>query len=66
MKYIMLLWPHSNVRYQNETLKLAQSLYDHWKALTYPRTDSRYLPMDMLSRLPQPLNDDAVEAVAAE
>ena len=25
MKYIMLLWPHSNVRYQNETLKLAES-----------------------------------------
>ena len=25
MKYCMLLWPHSNVRYQNETLKLAQS-----------------------------------------
>ena len=25
MKYCMLLWPHSNVRYQNETLKLAES-----------------------------------------
>lgn len=25
MKYVMLLWPHANVRYQNETLKLAQS-----------------------------------------
>lgn len=25
MKYTMLLWPHSNVRYQNETLKLAKS-----------------------------------------
>ena len=25
MKYIMILWPHSNVRYQNETLKLAES-----------------------------------------
>ena len=23
MKYIMLLWPHANARYQNETLKLA-------------------------------------------
>ena len=21
MKYVMLLWPHANVRYQNETLK---------------------------------------------
>lgn len=25
MKYIMLLWPHANVRYQNETLKLAEN-----------------------------------------
>ncbi|MBQ3575467.1 MAG: hypothetical protein IJA26_07335 [Clostridia bacterium] len=25
MKYTMLLWPHSNVRYQNETMKLAKS-----------------------------------------
>lgn len=25
MKYIMLLWPHANVRYQNETMKLAES-----------------------------------------
>ena len=37
----------------DKTLKLAQSLYERWKALTYPRTDSRYLPMDMLSRLPR-------------
>lgn len=25
MKYIMFLWPHANVRYQNETMKLAES-----------------------------------------
>ncbi len=36
----------------DKTLKLAQSLYERWKALTYPRTDSRYLPMDMLKHLP--------------
>jgi DNA topoisomerase III len=28
------------------TLQLAQSLYERHKALTYPRTDSRYLPED--------------------
>lgn len=28
------------------TLKLAQSLYERHKMLTYPRTDSRYLPED--------------------
>jgi DNA topoisomerase III len=30
------------------TLSLAQSLYERHKALTYPRTDSRYLPQDYL------------------
>ncbi|CAM3793855.1 DNA topoisomerase III [Bordetella tumulicola] len=31
------------------TLALAQTLYERHKALTYPRTDSRYLPEDYLS-----------------
>ncbi|ARU06527.1 DNA topoisomerase III [Comamonas serinivorans] len=31
------------------TLSLAQSLYERHKALTYPRTDSRYLPNDYLA-----------------
>lgn len=49
----------------DKTLKLAQSLYETHKLVTYPRTDSRYLPDDMkpkiataLKRLPaayQPL-----------
>ncbi len=30
------------------TLQLAQSLYDRYKLLTYPRTDSKYLPDDYL------------------
>ena len=30
------------------TLQLAQSLYERHKALTYPRTDARYLPEDYL------------------
>jgi DNA topoisomerase-3 len=30
------------------TLNVAQSLYERHKALTYPRTDSRYLPEDYL------------------
>ncbi len=32
-----------------KTLKLAQSLYEQYKLLTYPRTDSRYLPRDMIA-----------------
>lgn len=31
------------------TLSLAQSLYERHKALTYPRTDSRFLPEDYLN-----------------
>ncbi len=30
------------------TLQIAQSLYEKYKVLTYPRTDSRYLPEDYL------------------
>ncbi len=48
----------------DKTLKLAQALYETHKLVTYPRTDSRYLPDDMkpkieqtLRRLPQPYAD---------
>lgn len=34
----------------DKTLKVAQELYEKWKAITYPRTDSRYLSMDMIGR----------------
>ena len=37
----------------DKTLKLAQSLYETHKALTYPRTDSRHLPPDMIPRVVQ-------------
>lgn len=37
----------------DKTLQLAQSLYETRKALTYPRTDSRYLPPDMVPRVVQ-------------
>ncbi|MBK1790073.1 DNA topoisomerase III [Persicirhabdus sediminis] len=33
------------------TLQLAQALYEKYKMLTYPRTDSRYLPEDYLSEV---------------
>ncbi len=38
-----------------ETLRLMQSLYEHHKALTYPRTDSRYLTDDIVPTLPERL-----------
>lgn len=39
----------------DKTLKIAQELYEKWKAITYPRTDSRYLPGDMIGRAKQTL-----------
>ncbi len=35
-----------------ETLDLAQSLYEEYKVLSYPRTESRHLSHDMLPELP--------------
>ena len=35
------------------TLSLAQTLYERHKALTYPRTDSRYLPEDYVQTVQQ-------------
>ena len=34
------------------TLQIAQALYEEKKILTYPRTDSRYLPADMQNEIP--------------
>jgi DNA topoisomerase-3 len=38
------------------TLSLAQALYEKHKALTYPRTDSRYLPEDYVGTVKDTLN----------
>ena len=38
-----------------KTLSVAQSLYETHKAITYPRTDSRYLSKDMVGRTVQSL-----------
>jgi DNA topoisomerase-3 len=35
-----------------ETLDVAQSLYEEYKVLSYPRTESRHLSHDMLAELP--------------
>ena len=39
----------------DKTLKTAQALYEKHKALTYPRTDSRFLPNDMIPRVSKAL-----------
>lgn len=38
-----------------ETLNIMQKLYESYKVLTYPRTDSRYLSSDIVSTLPERL-----------
>ncbi|HZG78173.1 MAG TPA: DNA topoisomerase III [Paenibacillus sp.] len=39
-----------------ETLGIMQKLYEQHKAVTYPRTDSRYLSSDMVSTIPDRLH----------
>lgn len=39
-----------------KTLELAQKLYEEKKLLTYPRTESRYLPRDMVKDIPKHVN----------
>lgn len=39
----------------DKTLSLAQSLYETRKLLTYPRTDSRFLPKDMIPKVEKTL-----------
>ncbi|NOL48588.1 DNA topoisomerase III [Pelistega europaea] len=41
------------------TLALAQTLYERHKVITYPRTDSRYLPEDYVNTVKQTLNEIA-------
>ncbi len=48
----------ANIRYgfsAQKTLSLAQSLYEHHKVLSYPRTDSRYLSSDLIPTFSQRL-----------
>jgi len=41
------------------TLSIAQALYERHKMLTYPRTDSRYLPEDYMSKVYETIRDIA-------
>jgi len=47
------------------TLALAQTLYERHKALTYPRTDSRYLPEDYVGTVHQTMQALAAGGSAA-
>lgn len=53
----------ANARYgfsPKETLNIMQRLYENHKVLTYPRTDSRYLTVDMVPTLAERLSACAV------
>ncbi|MBP6019656.1 MAG: DNA topoisomerase III [Burkholderiaceae bacterium] len=47
------------------TLSLAQTLYERHKALTYPRTDSRFLPEDYVSTVQQTMQALSEEGSSA-
>src|SRR6266446_6847077 len=47
------------------TLQIAQQLYEKFKVITYPRTDSRYLPEDYISTVKSTLGKIKDPAVAA-
>ena len=52
---LLTLQKESNKRFgytAQQTLDLAQSLYEEYKLLSYPRTESRHLSTDMLPELP--------------
>ena len=52
---LLTLQKEANKRFgytAQETLDLAQSLYEEFKVLSYPRTESRHLSHDMLPELP--------------
>ncbi|TZE80924.1 DNA topoisomerase III [Calorimonas adulescens] len=57
----------ANRRYSfsaQKTLSLLQSLYEHHKLVTYPRTDSRYISTDIVPTLPGRLRSIAVAPYA--
>ena len=47
------------------TLQIAQALYEKHKVLTYPRTDSRYLPDDNLAQVKKILSGLEIQDLAA-
>lgn len=49
-----------------KTLSIMQKLYEHHKALTYPRTDSRYLTSDMVATLKERLQAVSLPAFRKE
>lgn len=52
-----------------QTLSIMQRLYENYKVLTYPRTDSRYISTDIVATLPERLKAISVGAyrnIAAE
>lgn len=56
---LLALQKDANKRYgytAQETLDVAQSLYEQFKILSYPRTESRHLSNDMVDELPRILS----------
>lgn len=67
MKYTMLLWPHANARYQQETRRLAAAELQLMLERTAPEANvaiDAEMTMPTLSiEIPEPLNDAALTAI---
>jgi SAM-dependent methyltransferase len=67
MKYVALLWPHANVRYRSETLKLAQAELDIMLARVAPEiqvSSTQILGMRVLElESEDPLSEDCLRAL---
>ena len=48
-----------------QTLELAQALYERHKLISYPRTDSRHLSQDVAETLPNIVADDCEAPIAS-
>ncbi len=54
--HLTALQQDANVRFgfsADQTLKIAQKLYEYHKAISYPRTDARYITPDLVPQLPK-------------
>jgi len=66
------LQKEANIRHSlsaRRTLQIVQALYEHHKVLTYPRTDSRYLPEDyppIIRSILDSIKDEGLRVYAAK
>jgi len=66
---LLTLQRDANKRYgytAQETLDIAQSLYEEFKLISYPRTESRHISTDMVQELPRVLSAVLKQSVTSQ